>query len=132
MSDVAAFIARRISSLFPRRSRSFLAVSFCDCLHFQVKFNLVLQVLKEKKPLTDWSNITGSAPCMMSFSPLSVHKPPQVCSVLPWIHGMRFQLTSYFHDRCIIYFYFYQRSYQFFNLENVKKEKAFNISQRPL
>ncbi|XP_072249894.1 uncharacterized protein phldb3 isoform X1 [Leuresthes tenuis] len=34
-------------------------------------------VLKEKKPLTDWSNITGSAPCMMSFSPLTVHKPPQ-------------------------------------------------------
>lgn len=34
-------------------------------------------VLKEKKPLTDWSNITGSAPCMMSLSPLSVHKPPQ-------------------------------------------------------
>ncbi|KAM4579759.1 uncharacterized protein phldb3 isoform 2-T3 [Odontesthes bonariensis] len=34
-------------------------------------------VLKEKKPLSDWSNITGSAPCMMSFSPLTVHKPPQ-------------------------------------------------------
>ncbi|XP_030248824.1 pleckstrin homology-like domain family B member 3 isoform X3 [Sparus aurata] len=34
-------------------------------------------VLKEKKPLTDWSNITGSAPCMMSLSPLTVHKPPQ-------------------------------------------------------
>ncbi|XP_030015181.1 pleckstrin homology-like domain family B member 3 isoform X2 [Sphaeramia orbicularis] len=35
------------------------------------------KVLKEKKLLTDWSNITGSAPCMMSLSPLSVHKPPQ-------------------------------------------------------
>lgn len=34
-------------------------------------------VLKEKKPFTDWSNITGSAPCMMSLSPLTVHKPPQ-------------------------------------------------------
>ncbi|XP_037642106.1 pleckstrin homology-like domain family B member 3 [Sebastes umbrosus] len=34
-------------------------------------------VLKEKKPLADWSNITGSAPCMMSLSPLTVHKPPQ-------------------------------------------------------
>lgn len=34
-------------------------------------------VLKDKKPLTDWSNITGSAPCMMSLSPLTVHKPPQ-------------------------------------------------------
>lgn len=34
-------------------------------------------VVKEKKPLTDWSNITGSAPCMMSLSPLTVHKPPQ-------------------------------------------------------
>lgn len=48
-------------------------------------FNLVLQVLKEKKPLTDWSNITGSTPCMMSLSPLTVHKPPQVRSVSPWI-----------------------------------------------
>ncbi|XP_054596948.1 pleckstrin homology-like domain family B member 3 isoform X2 [Nothobranchius furzeri] len=35
------------------------------------------EVLKEKKPLADWSNITGSAPCMMSLSPLTVHKPPQ-------------------------------------------------------
>ncbi|XP_055084166.1 pleckstrin homology-like domain family B member 3 isoform X2 [Periophthalmus magnuspinnatus] len=35
-------------------------------------------VLKEKKPLTDWSNITGSAPCMMSLSPLTAQKsPPQ-------------------------------------------------------
>ncbi|XP_060906027.1 pleckstrin homology-like domain family B member 3 isoform X2 [Labrus mixtus] len=34
-------------------------------------------VLREKKPLTDWSNVTGSAPCMMSLSPLTVHKPPQ-------------------------------------------------------
>ncbi|KAA8591821.1 hypothetical protein FQN60_017195 [Etheostoma spectabile] len=34
-------------------------------------------VPKEKKPLNDWSNITGSAPCMMSFSPLTVNKPPQ-------------------------------------------------------
>ncbi|XP_068426430.1 pleckstrin homology-like domain family B member 3 isoform X2 [Clinocottus analis] len=34
-------------------------------------------VLKDKKPFTDWSNITGSAPCMMSLSPLTVHKPPQ-------------------------------------------------------
>ncbi|XP_041843392.1 pleckstrin homology-like domain family B member 3 isoform X2 [Melanotaenia boesemani] len=34
-------------------------------------------VLKEKKPLTDWSNITGSTPCMMSLSPLTVHKSPQ-------------------------------------------------------
>ncbi|KAG7242788.1 hypothetical protein INR49_019176, partial [Caranx melampygus] len=34
-------------------------------------------VHKEKKPFTDWSNITGSAPCMMSLSPLTVHKPPQ-------------------------------------------------------
>ncbi|XP_031169818.1 pleckstrin homology-like domain family B member 3 isoform X1 [Sander lucioperca] len=33
-------------------------------------------VLKEKKPLNDWSNITGSAPCMMSLSP-PLHKPPQ-------------------------------------------------------
>ncbi|KAM3872943.1 pleckstrin homology-like domain family B member 2 [Diretmus argenteus] len=34
-------------------------------------------VLKEKKPLTDWSNITCSAPCMMSLSPLAIHKSPQ-------------------------------------------------------
>ncbi|XP_030605303.1 pleckstrin homology-like domain family B member 3 [Archocentrus centrarchus] len=34
-------------------------------------------VCKEKKSLTDWSDITGSAPCMMSLSPLTVHKPPQ-------------------------------------------------------
>ncbi|XP_056236829.1 pleckstrin homology-like domain family B member 3 [Seriola aureovittata] len=34
-------------------------------------------VHKEKKPLADWSNITGSAPCMMSLSPLTAHKPPQ-------------------------------------------------------
>ncbi|XP_041649915.1 pleckstrin homology-like domain family B member 3 [Cheilinus undulatus] len=34
-------------------------------------------VLKEKKPLADWSNVTGSTPCMMSLSPLTVHKPPQ-------------------------------------------------------
>lgn len=37
-------------------------------------------VLKEKKPLTDWSNITGSTPCMMSISPLTVHKAPQEAS----------------------------------------------------
>ncbi|XP_069559854.1 pleckstrin homology-like domain family B member 3 isoform X2 [Brachyistius frenatus] len=44
-------------------------------------------VLKEKKPLTDWSNITGSTPCMMSLSPLTIHKPPQEpckeCTSLP-------------------------------------------------
>ncbi|XP_026226792.1 pleckstrin homology-like domain family B member 3 isoform X2 [Anabas testudineus] len=34
-------------------------------------------VLKEINPLADWSSITGSAPCMMSLSPLTVHKPPQ-------------------------------------------------------
>lgn len=34
-------------------------------------------VRKDKKPLTDWSDITSSAPCMMSLSPLTVHKPPQ-------------------------------------------------------
>ncbi|XP_076004537.1 pleckstrin homology-like domain family B member 2 isoform X2 [Genypterus blacodes] len=32
---------------------------------------------KEKKLLADWSNVTGSAPCVMSLSPLSVHRPPQ-------------------------------------------------------
>ncbi|XP_077453925.1 pleckstrin homology-like domain family B member 3 isoform X2 [Stigmatopora argus] len=35
-------------------------------------------VIQEKKPLHDWSNMTGSAPCMMSLAPLCVHKPPQV------------------------------------------------------
>ncbi|KAL3980363.1 lysophospholipase III [Sarotherodon galilaeus] len=34
-------------------------------------------VRKDKTPLTDWSDITSSAPCMMSLSPLTVHKPPQ-------------------------------------------------------
>ncbi|XP_077431555.1 uncharacterized protein phldb3 [Vanacampus margaritifer] len=34
-------------------------------------------VVQDKKPLADWSDITGSAPCMMSLSPLSVHKPRQ-------------------------------------------------------
>ncbi|XP_016527828.1 pleckstrin homology-like domain family B member 3 isoform X1 [Poecilia formosa] len=37
-------------------------------------------VPKEKKPLTDWSNITTSAPCMMSLSPLTPHKSPQELS----------------------------------------------------
>ncbi|XP_055781613.1 pleckstrin homology-like domain family B member 3 [Salvelinus fontinalis] len=35
------------------------------------------QVLKEKKPLADWSNIPSSVPCMMSLSPLTIHKSPQ-------------------------------------------------------
>lgn len=43
------------------------------------KLNLAQQVPKEKKPLTDWSNFTTSAPCMMSLSPLTPHKSPQVC-----------------------------------------------------
>ncbi|KAK2844925.1 hypothetical protein Q5P01_011584 [Channa striata] len=34
-------------------------------------------VLKEKNAHTDWSTINGSAPCMMSLSPLTLHKPPQ-------------------------------------------------------
>ncbi|XP_036394840.1 pleckstrin homology-like domain family B member 3 isoform X2 [Megalops cyprinoides] len=35
------------------------------------------KILKEKKPLSDWSNVTGSAPCMMSLSPLTIHKAEQ-------------------------------------------------------
>ncbi|XP_031646679.1 pleckstrin homology-like domain family B member 3 [Oncorhynchus kisutch] len=35
------------------------------------------RVLKEKKPLADWSNIPSSVPCMMSLSPLTIHKSPQ-------------------------------------------------------
>lgn len=35
------------------------------------------RILKEKKPLTDWSNITGSTPCVMSLSPMSVHRAAQ-------------------------------------------------------
>ncbi|XP_051722301.1 pleckstrin homology-like domain family B member 3 isoform X2 [Ctenopharyngodon idella] len=35
------------------------------------------RILKEKKPLTDWSNVTGSTPCMMSLSPLTIHKAAQ-------------------------------------------------------
>ena len=63
-------------------------------------FNLVLQVLKEKKPLTDWSNITSSAPCMMSLSPLTVHKPPQVCTVSPWIQPA-YNKTNHFFKRTV-------------------------------
>ncbi|XP_056619521.1 pleckstrin homology-like domain family B member 3 isoform X2 [Triplophysa dalaica] len=35
------------------------------------------RILKEKKPLTDWSNITSSTPCVMSLSPVSVHRAAQ-------------------------------------------------------
>ncbi|KAL2084082.1 hypothetical protein ACEWY4_019600 [Coilia grayii] len=35
------------------------------------------RVLKEKKPLSDWPNITSSTPCMMSMSPLAIHKAAQ-------------------------------------------------------
>uniref|UniRef100_A0A8C1D961 Pleckstrin homology like domain family B member 3 n=1 Tax=Cyprinus carpio carpio TaxID=630221 RepID=A0A8C1D961_CYPCA len=35
------------------------------------------RILKEKKPLTDWSNITGSSPCVMSLSPLTIHRALQ-------------------------------------------------------
>ncbi|XP_026172656.1 pleckstrin homology-like domain family B member 3 isoform X2 [Mastacembelus armatus] len=34
-------------------------------------------VHKDKKLISDWSNITSSAPYMMSLSPLTIHKPPQ-------------------------------------------------------
>ncbi|XP_010866557.2 pleckstrin homology-like domain family B member 3 isoform X2 [Esox lucius] len=36
------------------------------------------KVLAEKKPLADWSNIPVSSPCMMSLSPLTIQKSPQV------------------------------------------------------
>ncbi|KAL0984791.1 hypothetical protein UPYG_G00146950 [Umbra pygmaea] len=35
------------------------------------------KVLKEKKPLADWSNIPGSSPRMMSLSPLTIPKSAQ-------------------------------------------------------
>ncbi|XP_051575200.1 pleckstrin homology-like domain family B member 3 [Myxocyprinus asiaticus] len=35
------------------------------------------RILKEKKPLSDWSNITGSTPCVMSLSPLTIHRAAQ-------------------------------------------------------
>ncbi|XP_073703005.1 uncharacterized protein phldb3 [Garra rufa] len=35
------------------------------------------RILKEKNPLTDWSNIAGSSPCVMSHSPLTIHKAAQ-------------------------------------------------------
>ncbi|XP_065126626.1 uncharacterized protein [Paramisgurnus dabryanus] len=35
------------------------------------------RILKEKKPLNDWSNNTGSTPCMMSLSPLNSHRAAQ-------------------------------------------------------
>lgn len=74
MSDAAAFT----SHLFTNSIKLFSICAFQPVLHYKGNFNLVLQVLKEKKPLADWSNITGSAPCMMSLSPLTIHKPPQV------------------------------------------------------
>ncbi|XP_078478196.1 LOW QUALITY PROTEIN: pleckstrin homology-like domain family B member 3 [Lampetra planeri] len=46
-------------------------------------------VFIEKTPLTDGSNITGSTPCVMSHSPLTVHKSPQdiLCLRLPSVTG---------------------------------------------
>ncbi|KAG9335441.1 hypothetical protein JZ751_004763 [Albula glossodonta] len=43
-----------------------------DLLHASHKI-----LMKEKKLLSDWSNITGSAPCMMSLTPLTIHKAGQ-------------------------------------------------------
>ncbi|CAB1333496.1 unnamed protein product [Coregonus sp. 'balchen'] len=52
------------------------------------------RVLKEKKPLTDWSNIPSSVPCMMSLSPLTIHKnKPKNPSVCPG-DGVRTATTS--------------------------------------
>ncbi|XP_074539582.1 uncharacterized protein phldb3 isoform X2 [Halichoeres trimaculatus] len=57
-------------------------------------------VLKEKKPLTDWSNVTGSAPCMMSLSPLTIHKPPQdPCKESASLPRRRSSNRSRAHDR---------------------------------
>lgn len=55
-----------------------LSAGHCRRVRFELSNRLLQQVLKEKKPLTDWSNITGSTPCMMSVSPVTVHKAPQV------------------------------------------------------
>ncbi|XP_062394559.1 pleckstrin homology-like domain family B member 3 isoform X2 [Sardina pilchardus] len=38
------------------------------------------KILKEKKALSDWANITSSTPCMMSMSPLTIHKTAQETS----------------------------------------------------
>ncbi|XP_031432350.1 pleckstrin homology-like domain family B member 3 isoform X2 [Clupea harengus] len=38
------------------------------------------RILKEKKPLSNWANIPGSTPCMMSMSPLTNHKVAQESS----------------------------------------------------
>ncbi|XP_076135806.1 uncharacterized protein phldb3 isoform X2 [Alosa pseudoharengus] len=38
------------------------------------------KILKEKKPFSDWANITNSTPCMMSMSPLTIHKTAQETS----------------------------------------------------
>ncbi|KAJ8290238.1 hypothetical protein GJAV_G00010380 [Gymnothorax javanicus] len=35
------------------------------------------KILKEKKALSNWSNLTGSVPCMMSLSPVTIHKAEQ-------------------------------------------------------
>ncbi|XP_061676860.1 pleckstrin homology-like domain family B member 3 isoform X3 [Syngnathoides biaculeatus] len=50
--------------------------------------HIVNTVVQEKKLLTDWSDVTGSAPCVMSLSPIRVHKPSQEPhkdpGTLPW------------------------------------------------
>lgn len=84
----------------------FIALCFCFFFwrtEFQIKFNVLPQVHKEKKPFTDWSNITGSVPCMMSLSPLTVHKPPQVCHLSPWKqNGLQFTNSEQITDRCLV------------------------------
>ncbi|CAL8297729.1 unnamed protein product, partial [Gadus morhua 'NCC'] len=57
-------------------------------------------MLKEKKPLADWSNITGSAPCMISLSPMANNKqtkePCQEFSSLP---RRRHPHGNHLHDK---------------------------------
>ncbi|XP_069040795.1 pleckstrin homology-like domain family B member 3 [Lepisosteus oculatus] len=48
------------------------------CLH--------MHLLKDKKQLSDLGHLAGSAPCMLSLSPLSIHRPGQ--NLLPDMNAM--------------------------------------------
>ena len=71
-------------SLYRSVWRSILSRIYILFCCFYLFFVHLFQMLKEKKPLADWSNITGSAPCMISLSPVANNKPTKVVHGLPW------------------------------------------------
>ncbi|KAG7283348.1 hypothetical protein CRUP_000874 [Coryphaenoides rupestris] len=55
-------------------------------------------ILKEKKPLADWSNITGSAPCI-NLSPVTNHKPTkELCPDFSSLPRRRHPHGNHLHD----------------------------------